>query len=156
MKKIGLKFTVEPFRVGDIEFRQSTSLRGEPYFEIVCVRTNPSYMNFEGFEFDPSHGSFRSQGDSVFHKSLSCFTTPETCYTLMYCDQISEEPDWVTVGNRPFEPEINQENLFKVAEYGLKVIHKINELKNEMSWESLEVMEHGLSMEDKEEDKEED
>lgn len=96
-------------RIDNLEFRKSYPLGNDTnhYYEIV--------------EFKQKEDSY--YGESDFKKPK------EYCYTLLRWKWTDEQPDIQFVGERPFECE-DKETLWKLMEYGQKVIQAEYNLKD--------------------------
>jgi len=111
---------MEAFRIENIEFRKTTSLRNEDVWEIVKWEKNPYYGKEKEYVLDEGEDFYHPRNSKNVHIAKSLFHTPETCYTLGWIEgkwdpdesRFDEEPDFRSCGVRPFLLTGKEEKIF--------------------------------------------
>jgi len=89
-------------RYGKFGVRESETLLGVSYLEVVKYYPNHYYNRYKDYTFDEQEGMFVSNTDNSIKVSPVCFVSKECCFSLVTLDWgQSDEPDFKSVGLRP-------------------------------------------------------
>ena len=116
-------------RNGAFEARESISLRGVPYLEVVKWYDNPLYHKFNDFEWVEDKQMFRSKNGTHCCVDVNTLANKESCFTLLTMDyKQGDEPEYKSVGTRIVEhvsaEELNDFNACIIEMYKYYKAHK--------------------------------
>ena len=116
-------------RNGAFEARETVSLRGVPYLEVVKWCDNPLSHKFNDFEWVEDKQMFRSKNGTHCCVDANTLTNKESCFTLLTMDyKQGDEPEYKSVGTRIVEhvsaEELNDFNACIIEMYKYYKAHK--------------------------------
>lgn len=116
-------------RMGAFEVRETISLRGVPYLEVVKWYDNPLYHKFNDYEWMEDKQMFRSKFGSHSYVDVNTLTNKESCFTLLTMNyNQGAEPEYKSVGTRIVEhvsaEELNDFNACIIEMYKYYKAHK--------------------------------
>ena len=116
-------------RNGAFEARETISLRGVPYLEVVKWYDNPLYHKFNDYEWMEDKQMFRSKFGSHCYVDVNTLTNKESCFTLLTMNyNQGAEPEYKSVGTRIVEhvsaEELNDFNACIIEMYKYYKSHK--------------------------------
>ena len=116
-------------RMGAFEARESISLRGVPYLEVVKWIDNPLYHKYNDFEWMDNNQMFRSKTNGKYFVDANTLANKESCFTLLTMDyNQGAEPEYKSVGTRIVEhvnaEELNDFNACIIEMYKYYKAHK--------------------------------
>ena len=116
-------------RMGAFEARESISLRGVPYLEVVKWYDNPLYHKFNDFVWLENNQMFQSKTNGKYLVDANTLANKEYCLTLLTMDYNQGiEPEYKSVGTRIVEhvsaEELNDFNACIIEMYKYYKAHK--------------------------------
>ena len=115
-------------RMGAFEARETISLRGVSYLEVVKWIDNPLYHKYNDFEWMDNNQMFRSKTNGYL-VDANTLANKEYCLTLLTMDyKQGDEPEYKSVGTRIVEhvsaEELNDFNACIIEMYKYYKEHK--------------------------------